>query len=68
MKWHGTIRDNLFSEPLLNDTRVRRRFLFFPRTLEGTTRWLERAVWLERYESIDFYSIAYGWNAERWLD
>jgi len=32
-----------------NDTRLRTNFLWFPKTINEETRWLERATWAEYY-------------------
>jgi hypothetical protein len=33
------------------ETRHKRRFLFFPKTLSGETRWFEFATWREEYQA-----------------
>jgi hypothetical protein len=51
-------------------TRVKsRKFLFFPKEIEGEVRWLERASWVERMDKIiyEFTPTKYYWEAERWL-
>ncbi len=51
-------------EPRDGDTRVRRGFLLFPKTISGETRWLEWARWQERYEA----SYESWWMAVAWVD
>lgn len=43
MKWLERIPDKE------GDLRNRTRFLFFPLTIAGQTRWLETATWVEQY-------------------
>jgi hypothetical protein len=33
--------------PNVGDNRARRGFLFFPKTIDGETRWLEYAYWVQ---------------------
>ena len=52
-----------------NETKIRKAFLFFPRRIGYETRWLEFAVWRERY--CNYYNetglFAGCWLAEEWL-
>jgi len=52
--------------------KITTKFLWWPKTIQGETRWLERATWIGRvctlestrtHESVDFQ-----WTDERWLD
>jgi len=56
----------------MGETRIQEHFLFFPLTLHGERRWLERAKWEEQVCSIgtsgDSQKIKYGWTCNRWLD
>lgn len=59
MRWKSAKRQN-------TDTRVKRKFLFIPRTFDGETRWLEFANIKEDY--VQYLVIedwgpdfAYGW-------
>lgn len=36
--------------PVDGEMRSRTGFLIFPKTIDGQTRWLERASWNERYQ------------------
>ena len=38
--------------PELGETRLKKKFLFFPKTLNGETRWGEIATILEKYIEI----------------
>ena len=35
--------------PEIGDTRLRNSFLMFPKRILDETRWLEKAVWLEKF-------------------
>jgi len=35
--------------PLIGQTRVVTKFLWFPKTINKETRWLEKASWTEHY-------------------
>ena len=51
----------------MGDTRIKRRFLFFPKRIGKDERWLEFATWEEEY----FYSssLGYGgWFVEKWIN
>ena len=56
--------------PVEGDLRSRTAFLFFPKTIEGQTRWLEKASWTERYQWIWTTSFSgsywYGWVPISW--
>ncbi len=46
--------------------RIRKRFLFFPKTINGETRWLEWAYVQKRYISVD---DNYGfWRKDKFRD
>ena len=40
-----------YDDPSDGNERIRSRFLFFPRYIQGEARWLERAKWLQRYDT-----------------
>jgi hypothetical protein len=42
------------------DVRIRNKFLWFPVSINGEVRWLERATWEEEF----VFTI---WIKERWL-
>ena len=46
-------------------TRIKKGFLFFPKRISGITRWLEFAIWEEKY-IIGLYNNI--WINERWID
>ena len=60
--------------PQVGDTRTRSGFLFLPKTINGETRWLERAEWTERFSGVHVY--CYGefvrteckWLLVEWID
>lgn len=53
--------------PPAGATRVRRAFLWLPFSLQGQTRWLERATWIETNVSncAPFQTV---WFPTRWMD
>jgi len=52
--------------PKSGDKRIRQGFLFFPKDIWGTTRWLEYAAWEEVW--VSYYPIGGGqWKATRWV-
>lgn len=51
MRWHGHMMDN-------GDTRIVRRFAWFPFLVPGTDEW----VWLERYTARQTYLVVFGWT------
>ena len=50
-----------FKLPRQDDTRIKTRFLFFPKTIGYEKRWLEFATWYEKY-----YEPF--WESESWID
>jgi len=64
VKWH--------SRPKTGDVRVRDKFLLFPKTIDGETRWMERAKWVEHYGQNGgnvigrCYIPTYGWEPSVW--
>jgi hypothetical protein len=46
--------------------RERTGFLFFPKTINNETRWLEFARWEEK--QLNYSGTMPLWSAERWLD
>lgn len=63
------MRFNLNRPPKPN-RRVRCAFLWFPRTIHGIRRWLERAEWEERLTGAGGWEDGYRefYASERWLD
>ena len=49
------------------DTRIRSGFLFFPRTINNETRWLEQASWSEMLIPSEMGGPLY-WANLKWLD
>ena len=46
--------------PALGSTKTKAKFLLFPTTILGETRWLERVI-------IEYQYLAYGLNDARWI-
>ena len=57
------------SRPQINDTRIKKKFLLFPKCLDGVCRWLEiaRVVQL-RTETLDFLDSEGVVPTEIWSD
>jgi hypothetical protein len=56
--------------PKENDTRLIKKFLFTPKTIDDEMRWLEVATWEEMYQRIctgdkSYYCI---WLPTRWAN
>jgi hypothetical protein len=56
--------------PQIGDFRQKRGFLLFPRTIEHETRWLERAVRLQRFQRYVTYAgfTVLGWFDVKWIN
>jgi len=54
-----------YDEPFQDRERIRSRFLIFPKYIKGETRWLERAEWLQRYDTN--YADG-GWENIEWTN
>ena len=52
--------------PKPGQARTVRRFLWLPLTLQGETRWLERAEWVERRMQVHRYSAGKWWPVHLW--
>ena len=50
-----------WTKPKTGTTRKRSGFLFFPRGINRNVRWLERAVWEQRYGIMS-------WHDNEWLN
>ena len=52
------------------DYRLRGKFLLFPKTLNGETRWLENAVWQQvcAIEINGLFERKYMWDDVDWYD
>lgn len=60
------------TRPQEGKTRTEKRFLIFPLTISGETRWLEMAKWEEKVVYyVNVFSKEYRgweWKPQRWLD
>lgn len=52
--------------PQIDEIRIRTGFLWFPKTLEFQTRWLEVASWEEEYNWV--YDGGFYWEPLRWVN
>lgn len=43
--------------PEVGDTRIKKRFLLFPKSINGITKWLEVASWMQEYKA--WYRMEY---------
>lgn len=49
--------------------RNRKKFLFFPKTIDNEKRWWEVAEWKQRWNDCPFDGGAYaGWEDVAWID
>ena len=48
-------------ERCLGDIRLKRRFLLFPKNINGEVRWLVKAQYKQKYETV--YREGYKWYA-----
>ena len=48
------------------DTRIKKGFLIFPKRIGEDVRWLEYAVWKEKF----YYAYRLGgwWSAKKWIN
>ena len=70
MRWLCDSSPQLIS----NDTRIKKRFLFFPKCIKNNARWLEICEFEETYTEIVTYShhvnmnlSTYQWVATKWI-
>ena len=56
MKW---------KQPEYHETRIRKKFLFFPMTVGRETRWLEKAYWED--QALTTIGGTYRFFPHRWL-
>lgn len=54
-----------WKHPEFLETRIKTRFLIFPKTIENETRWLEKATWKEMY--IKGLSSTGKWEELYWI-
>ena len=67
MRWHNPPKP----VHIIGATKIIPKFLWLPMTLDGETRWLERADVIYRYVEICNYadlSVYYDWKPEHWGD
>lgn len=59
-----------FKRPQPYETRTVSKFLFLPKTIDGETRWLERAKIFQQYRpDVDSAgSIEYSWQDISWKE
>jgi len=64
------IYEKKLTYPELGTIRTKTVFLWFPRKLDGVTRWLEVATMEERYEDVSTYYCRglSGWICKHWTD
>jgi hypothetical protein len=55
-------------EPKIGDRRIRARFLFWPKTILGETRWLEWAKWEEEYATRLEYWYGFTYQEPYWIE
>lgn len=58
--------------PGLLSYRIVKRFLWLPLTIDGETRWLERACWREKWDFViptkrEGWGKLCDWQPEKWL-
>ena len=52
--------------PEINDLRTRESFLLFPKRIMDETRWLEKAIWTEKYLERIIEELSPTWVPIRW--
>ena len=58
----------------LGDTRIKEKFLWFPKECNNEGRWLERAKYEEVYSHTGYWTCdteavpVFGWRISKWLD
>jgi len=61
MKWEAK------KELCIGDARIKKRFLLFPKSINGEVRWFEKATYTQKYETV--YSegcVWYAWVNTEW--
>lgn len=66
MRW----KNKTNTPPKIGDTRVVRKFLLFPKSLSGETRWLEKANIIQKLIESCHPCVGVGApvHCERWID
>lgn len=62
MRW----RKKLKPFPKNGDTREVTKFLWFPKTIDNETRWLERTTWIQEYVVTTGWDIPNFWMDRTW--
>lgn len=67
MRWKTNVT------PKVGDTRVVTKFLWWPKTIDAVTRWMETASYKQEYQSYSLPSEDYpvsriGWIDMEWTD
>ena len=60
-----------FKRPQSGDIRTRKGFLFFPKTIDNETRWLEKATWTqfcEVWEDVFLFGTVREWKDFAWIN
>ena len=55
------------AKPVRGTFRVKKRFLFLPKTIENETRWLEWGVWGEEYAQVRDWGIVVPYLFDKWV-
>ena len=67
MRWHKRTK----VQPKVGDTRTKRHFLVFPKSIRGERRWLEFATWVDERQSGGGGwedGPSYWWGAIKWVN
>ena len=59
MEWNTNLKVQV------GDKRIVTKFLLFPKSINGITRWLEVASWQERYKYVQYECK---WIGIKWID
>lgn len=51
--------------PVKGDRRTVKKFIWFPKTIDLETRWLEKAQWCEEFRD---FRVTSGWRPIHWLN
>lgn len=60
----------MFKSPDIDSTRVKTKFLFLPKIINNELRWLEKAIYLQKYIIPDYgeYEEGIHWKNIKWLN
>lgn len=62
------MRKILKPNPIVRETRIREKFLFFPKVINRELRWLEKAAWVEQYVHTGYDEPSCHWEAINWKE